>query len=90
VTVVCAARRLDIGVTIRVDATAATAVVLVVTELVLVRWKPSARSRSLSGISALGHPHRAALARIGPAQATILASLARARLALPVRQEEIC
>jgi len=42
----------------------------------MVRWKPSARSRSLSDISALSAPP----ARIGGAQATTLASLARARL----------
>jgi len=54
-----------------------------------VRWKPSAGSRSLTGIFSLEHPHRAALARIGPAQATP-AFGPRPRLALPVRQDEIC
>jgi len=38
---------------------------LVVTAVVLVRWKPSARSRSLSDISSL-----TAFARIGVAEAT--------------------
>jgi len=41
-----------------------------VTAVIVVRWKPSTRSRSLTGIFSLGHPHRTALARIGPAQAT--------------------
>jgi len=74
-----------------------TAVVLVVTALVLVRWKPSARSRSLSDISVLSAPP----ARIGVAEATPLrrdpasrvvpprsasGASRHARLALPVRQ----
>jgi len=40
------------------------AVVLVVTAVIVVRWKPSAGSRSLRDISALEHPDHAALARI--------------------------
>jgi len=35
-----------------------------VTAVIVVRWKPSARSRSLSGIFSLEQPHRSALARI--------------------------
>jgi len=46
-------------------------------------------SRSLSRIFSLEHPHCAALARIEPAQATT-AFGPRARLALPVRQDDIC
>jgi len=60
--------------------------VVTATALTVVRWKPSAGSRSLSGIFSLEQPHRAALARIGPAQATP-ASGPRPHLALPVRQE---
>jgi hypothetical protein len=48
----------NVSVTVRVDTTSATA-------LVLVRWKPSARSRSLRDISSL-----TAFARIGVAQTT--------------------
>jgi len=59
--------------------------VLVVTALVLVRWKPSAGSRSLRDISTLSAPP----AWIGVAQATP-AFGPRAHLALPVRQEAIC
>jgi len=44
-----------------------TALTLVVTALVIVRWKPSARSRSLSDISTLSAPP----ARIEVAEATI-------------------
>jgi len=73
-------------VTIRVDTASATAIAFVLTALVIVGWKPSARSRSLSGISALSAPP----ARIEPAQATPLPMVARARLALPVRQEDVC
>jgi len=35
-----------------------------VTAVIVVGWKPSTGSRSLSDIFALGQPHRAALARI--------------------------
>ena len=41
-----------------------------VTAVIVVRWKPSTRSRSLSGIFSLEQPHCLALARIEPAQAT--------------------
>jgi len=56
-----------------------------VTALVIVRWKPSARSRSLRDISALSAPP----ARIRVAQATLLPSVAASPphgSSLPVRQ----
>jgi len=81
-----------------------TAVMLVVTALVLVRWKPSARSRSLSEISALSAPPARIVARSGdwaryarrePASRVVPPRSAsgasrHARLALPVRQDDFC
>jgi len=52
------------------------------TAAMIMRWKPSARSRSLRGISALS----AQPARIEPAQRLGSLRSPRARLALPVRQ----
>jgi len=72
-------------VTIRDSTAAATALAGPETAVIVVRWKPSARSRSLSGISALSAPP----AQIGPAQATT-AFGPRPRLALPVRQDMFC
>ena len=61
----------SVRVTIGVGTLSATRAALVLTALATVRWKPSAGSRSLSDISALSAPP----ARIGVAQATLVASL---------------
>jgi hypothetical protein len=73
-------------VTIGVGGDSATVLTLVVTAVVLVRWKPSARSRSLSGIFSLSAPPT----RIEPAQRLRSLRSPRAHLALPVRQDMFC
>jgi len=79
---VCARSRKGIDVTIRVETISATSVALLAIAVVIVKWKPSARSRSLREISALS----ARPARIGPAQATKVDASPSHGSFLPVRQ----